>query len=60
MTSKKKSTAPVITKADLDMIKNSENLLIDKEKRYQRKDLKPQVEQQTQLRESKKPAANKK
>ncbi|HEX5001195.1 MAG TPA: hypothetical protein VFW78_01760 [Bacteroidia bacterium] len=40
-----------------EMIKGKENLLIEKEKRYQKKIRKPQVEKQTLLHESKKKAA---
>ena len=38
-----------------DFIKAAENFAIDEEKLFQRKDKKPQVEQLTQLKESKKP-----
>lgn len=39
-------------------IKAAENLKIDKEKRYQRKDKRAQVENLTQLKETKKPKAS--
>jgi hypothetical protein len=48
---KRKSTK---TKSDLDFISNAENLLIEKEKRYQRIVRGPQVEKLTMLKESKK------
>ncbi|MFN9596608.1 MAG: hypothetical protein ACK560_07450 [Bacteroidota bacterium] len=48
---KRKSTK---TKSDLDFISNTENLLIEKEKRYQRTVMRPQVEKLTMLKESKK------
>jgi len=41
------------------MIKGKENLLIEKEKRFQQKVRRPQVEKQTLLKESKKKAAPK-
>ena len=50
------------TKADLEMIAGKENLLIDKEKRYQtelKKMRRPQVEKLTTLKETKKQAATK-
>jgi hypothetical protein len=45
------------TKADLEIIAGQENLLIDKEKRYQtqlEKSRRPQVEKLTQLKETRK------
>ncbi|MFM7078313.1 MAG: hypothetical protein ACKOYC_00830 [Bacteroidota bacterium] len=42
------------TKSDIEFISRSENLLIEKEKRYQREDRRPQVEKLTTLKESKK------
>lgn len=48
---KRKSTK---TKSDLDFISHAENLLIEKEKRYQRTILGPQVEKLTTLKETKK------
>ena len=42
------------TKSDLEFISNAENLLIEKEKRYQRTVRGPQVEKLTTLRETKK------
>jgi len=54
-----KSGKPVKSKADLEMIKGKENLLIEKEKRYQRVNLGPQVENQTTLKETKKKKAPK-
>ena len=50
------------TKADLEMISGQENLLIEKEKRYQtelKKMRRPQVEKLTALKEPKKKAAAK-
>ncbi len=50
------------TLADLEMIKGAENLLIEKEKRYQttlKKNRRPQVEKLTTLKETKKKAAPK-
>ncbi len=50
------------TKADLEMIKGAESLLIVKEKRFQtllKKSRRPQVENQTTLKETKKKAAPK-
>ncbi len=50
------------TKADLEMIAGKENLLIEKEKRYQtelKKMRRPQVEKLTALKETKKKAAPK-
>ena len=44
------------TKKDKRLTKSKENLLIEKEKRYQRKVKGPQVENQTQLKETKKKA----
>ncbi len=38
-----------------DFIKAAENFTIEEEKKFQRKDKKPQVEQLTQLKETKKP-----
>ena len=56
MATRKKTTAPDPGKREL--IKGKENLLIEKEKRYQREDRKPQVEKLTTLKETKKrPAA---
>jgi hypothetical protein len=42
------------TKSDLDFISHAENLLIEKEKRYQRTIRGPQVEKLTTLKETKK------
>jgi hypothetical protein len=42
------------TKSDIEFISRSENLLIEKEKRYQREDRRPQVEKLTTLKETKK------
>ncbi|MFN5324309.1 MAG: hypothetical protein ACK5C5_05270 [Bacteroidota bacterium] len=42
------------TKSDLEFISNSENLLIEKEKRYQRTIRGPQVEKLTTLKETRK------
>ncbi len=47
------------TKSDLEFISRSENLLIEKEKRYQREDRRPQVEKLTTLKETKKPRKKK-
>jgi len=44
------------SKTDKRLTSSKENLLIEKEKRYQRKVKGPQVEQQTQLKETKKKA----
>lgn len=46
-------------KSDLEFISRSENLLIEKEKRYQREDRRPQVEKLTTLKETKKPRKKK-
>lgn len=42
------------TKSDLEFISHAENLLIEKEKRYQRTVRGPQVEKLTTLKETKK------
>lgn len=42
-----------------EYIKSEENFLIDKEKRYQRKIRRPQEENLTKLKESKKPSKKK-
>ena len=47
------------TKSDIEFISRSENLLIEKEKRYQREDRRPQVEKLTTLKEAKKPRKKK-
>jgi hypothetical protein len=47
------------TKSDIEFISRSENLLIEKEKRYQREDRRPQVEKLTTLKETKKPRKKK-
>jgi hypothetical protein len=60
MATKKKTSGIKKSKADIEMLKSSENFLIEKEKRYQKKVRGPQVEQQTVLKETKKPAAGKK
>ena len=62
MNSKKRKTAPRKTKADLEMIVGAENLLIEKEKRYQtelKKMRRPQVEGLTTIKETKKKPASK-
>jgi hypothetical protein len=55
----KKAIPKAKTKADLELIKGANNLLIDKQKSYQRKVKGPQVENQTMLKEAKKQAATK-
>lgn len=52
----KKKPSPKAKKNDRDLIRSAENLRIDKEKRYQRTILGPQVENQTTLKETKKKA----
>ncbi len=62
MTSLKAKKKVTKTKADLEMISAQENLLIDKEKRYQtelKKRRRPQVEGLTTIKESKKKPASK-
>jgi len=62
MANSKTKSKPKKTMADLEMIKGAENLLIEKEKRYQttlKKNRRPQVEKLTMLRETKKKAAPK-
>lgn len=59
MNSKKRKVVPLKTKADLEMISRTENLLIEKEKRFQtelKKSRRPQVEKLTMLKETKKKA----
>jgi hypothetical protein len=57
MSTKTKKKQPAKGKADLEFISNAENLLIEKEKRYQRKQPRAQVENLTTLKETKKPKA---
>lgn len=57
MATKKKAPGRKQSKADIEMLKSTENFLIEKEKRYQKKIKGPQVEQQTILRETKKKKA---
>jgi len=57
MTLKKTQKKDKVGKSE--MIKGKENLLIEKEKRFQQKVRRPQVEKQTLLKESKKKAAPK-
>ncbi|HMT28637.1 MAG TPA: hypothetical protein PKD91_05090 [Bacteroidia bacterium] len=62
MANSKTKTRTKKTLADLEMIKGAENLLIEKEKRYQselRKARRPQVEKLTLLKETKKKPAPK-
>lgn len=62
MSNTKTKRKKVTTTADLELIKNTEGLLIEKEKRYQtelKKMRRPQVEKLTQLKETKKKAAPK-
>ncbi len=62
MSGKKRKTIPKTTKADLEMISGSENLLIEKEKRFQsilKKSRRPQVEKLTTLKETRKKPAPK-
>ena len=62
MTSIKTKKKAKTTKADLEFISGKENLLIEKEKRYQtelKKNRRPQVEKQTQLKEIKKQPGSK-
>jgi hypothetical protein len=56
---KKKSQASSPDTGKRELIKGKENLLIDKEKRYQKKIKGPQVENQTMLKETKKKPAPK-
>jgi hypothetical protein len=56
---KKKSSGSGPEAGKRDMIKGKENLLIEKEKRYQREVRGPQVEKQTLLKETKKKPAPK-
>lgn len=59
MSGKKRKTEKHTSKADLELIAAKENLLIEKEKRFQeplRKMRKPQVEKLTTLKESRKKA----
>lgn len=56
MNSKKRKVVPLKTKADLEMISRTENLLIEKEKRFQtelKKSRRPQVEKLTMLKKTK-------
>jgi len=53
MSTKTKRKA-IKNKSDLDFISHAENLLIEKEKRYQRTIRGPQVEKLTTLKETKK------
>ncbi len=58
MATQKKASGKIQNKADIEILKSSENFLIEKEKRYQRKVKGPQVENQTTLRETKKKKAS--
>lgn len=52
----KKKPSPKGKKNDPELMRSAENLRIEKEKRYQRTVLGPQVENQTTLKETKKKA----
>lgn len=52
----KKKPSPKGQKNDPELTRSAENLRIEKEKRYQRTVLGPQVENQTTLKEAKKKA----
>lgn len=59
MATKKTTSGRKQTKPEIEFLKSSENLLIEKEKRYQKKLKRPQVENLTMLKETKKKAAAK-
>lgn len=54
MATRKNAAGKSKSKADLEILKSSENFLIEKEKRYQKKVRRPQVENLTTLKETKK------